>query len=378
MIPSQKIAFVVHGLNLGGAEKFMISLINHFLKNDCEVVLYLLSNEMHLLHEIDERVKVDVILRKYRFDFTASFRLKQKLLNDNIDKIVCINTYSFFFVKLGLLFNKNFQVYLSVHSTIPTSLKNYVQNFLYFKLLQKNDTVIYLCENQKQYLKKNYFLNHHNDYVINNGVDTLYFNPVKFQPIDRYLYRMSFNLKHNEKVILKVARLSPEKGHHDAIEALYLLHDKYKEKAHLFFVGDGKPEYVNELKNYVIDRGLQDFVHFEGNKIDVRKYYLIADLFTLTSYNTETFSLAALEAMAFGLPCSLTEIGGASEMHLSGLTGILTRPHDPLNIADSWYNLLTRQPKKEKIRQFVLDKFEVSQMLAYYQKILFQPILNVS
>lgn len=365
---TKKIGFIIHGLNIGGAEKFMISLINYFQNNNYQIVLFLLSDTKLLLHEINQDVKIHIVSRKFKYDIFTAFRIKKLILDESLQKIVCINVYSFFFAKLGFLWNDRVQFILSVHTTVPKTIKQYIQHFIFCTLIESNDIIIYLCKNQKEYFKKNYYIKSSNEFIINNGINTDYFSPVHFKPIDRYIYRSVYGIKHNEKIILKVARISPEKGHEDAIESLTVLHDKYKEYAHLFFIGDGDEKYVNSLKKLVKKRKLDSYVHFEGKNYDVRKFYIMSDVFTLTSISTETFSLAALEAMAFGLPCSLTEIGGASEMHVHNLTGILTRPSDPFDIATSWYLLLNKSPQKESIRKYVTDHFNISSMLYRYKK----------
>jgi glycosyltransferase involved in cell wall biosynthesis len=96
---------------------------------------------------------------------------------------------------------------------------------------------------------------------------------------------------------------------------------------------------------------------------------MLADVYTLTS-DTETFSLSALEAMSFGLPCSLTDIGGASEMIEINKTGVLSTPGDPVSIAASWNTLLTLEFNREYIRQRVLDNFTSVDMVRHYEALL--------
>ena len=370
MLRNTKIAFVIHGLPMGGAEKFMIGLINYFFEKGHNPILIMLSNDNKLLNEVNYGIKIYTIIKHTRYDLTISKKIRNIISEENVDKVFCINSYSFFLTKIAFLFNKKIHFYLSIHSTIPKSIKNAFLNFIYYRLLSKNDNIIYLCENQKKYLIDTYLLPKTNHFIINNGINTEYFNPIYFNSFDNENTRFLYNLTNEDSIILKVARIQPEKGHDDAIEALYILHNKYKEKAHLFFVGDGPELYKSSLTKHISKKKLAPFIHFVGNHEDVRSFYNMADIFTLTSYNTETFSLAALEAMAFGLPCSLTNIGGASEMSIPGKTGLLTTPHDPLSIADSWYKLLTSKIKKPFIRQYILDNFKQTDMFINYQKVI--------
>jgi glycosyltransferase involved in cell wall biosynthesis len=99
---------------------------------------------------------------------------------------------------------------------------------------------------------------------------------------------------------------------------------------------------------------------------------MISSIFTLTSHSIETFSLAALEAMSFSLPCSLTDIGGANEMISEGINGFLTQPHNSFSIAESWNHLLNGQFDKQQIRGLVLQQFTSNKMLDQYINLLKQ------
>mgnify|MGYP000075277488 FL=1 len=364
------IAFVIHGLCMGGAEKFTITLLNHLHQKGYPVFLISLSEDRTLENELHPNIPIFTLLRKSKYDLSIKDKIRYVLMQNQTDKVFCINSYAYFLTKLALLKNRSIDVYLSLHSTVASNIKNYVQNLFYFRMIDPTDHIIFLCQKQKEYLSKNYFISNPNQHVINNGIDTNYFRPNKETEIIRTAARTRFNLSHDESVILKVARIAPEKGHLDAIEALYLLHDKYKEQAHLIFVGDGPSIYKYKIRKSIAERGLEDYVHFEGNQQDVRGYYQFADLFTLTSHSTETFSIAALEAMACGLPCSMTDVGGASEMIVPGVNGLLTTPHDPLSMAESWYTLLSGKPKRDLIRAHVVEHFDKRSMLAKYDAIL--------
>lgn len=365
----KKIAFVILGMGIGGAEKFLVAVINYFCRHNYQAVLFLLSNNRELVPMLDKRVRIVAITKRSRLDIWVGARIKEQIRKEGIRKVFCVNTYAFFLTRLFFYFDRGTRFYLSLHSTIPFSKKYYWQNLLYFRLIRRNDKVIYLCKNQKQYLKRKYYLLHSNDYVVYNGIDTEYFDPGALSPIDKPAFRKQYHIGEKDKVILMVARLQAEKRHTDAIEALSILHKKYNNPAHLLIVGTGEDGYVRSIRRFSEERNMQSFVHFAGNHQDVRKFYCISDLFTLTS-NSETFSLAALEAMAFGLPCSLTNVGGASEMILPGVTGSLSTPEDPLSIADSWNQLLTQNTKSGWIRRYVLQNFNAEQMLEQYYSIM--------
>ena len=369
-VKKMKIAFVIHGLSMGGAEKFLIYLVNRLSDLGHDPIIITLSNDKTLLHELNKNVSVFTILRSHKFDFSVANRIRQTIRAQEIDHIFCINMFSFFLTKLGLLFSKQIQFYLSLHSTDPVSFKNQLANLIYFRFVNRKDIVIYICQNQKNFLKRKYFISSFHDEVIYNGIDTSFFDPALFSDFNTQSLKEQYGMSPSDMLILKVARLRIEKGHVDAIQALSILHSQFSLKAHLLFVGNGDEVFISSLKDLASKFGLDGYIHFSGIQSDVRKFYMISSIFTLTSHSIETFSLAALEAMSFSLPCSLTDIGGASEMISEGVNGFLTQPHNSFSIAESWHKLLNGQFDKQKIRRLVIQKFTSNRMLDQYIKLL--------
>ena len=364
-----KVAFVIHGLPMGGAEKFLISLVNDFQRKNMNPLLILLSNDNKLISEIDKNVTIVEILKKNRFDLGISKRIKNEIVSRNIKKIFCVNTYSFFLTKISFLRDKNVEFYLSPHTTKAFSLYNYIQNKIYTRTIGKNDTVIYLCNNQNQYYRKTYKLEKNKELIVYNGVDTDKFDRNKFSEYDESEIKKELGIKENEKVILMVARIEKEKNHKIAISAMSKLVQVMNGKVHLVFVGSGEEMYINDLKSYTQSLKIEKNIHFTGNSNDVGRYYMVADIFTLTS-NSETFSIAALEAMSFGIPCTLTNVGGASEMIDKNINGSIMNSNDSESIAKTWENVLTKVYIREEIRNNIKTNFSIDKMLTKYNEIL--------
>jgi glycosyltransferase involved in cell wall biosynthesis len=364
-----KVAFVIHGLPMGGAEKFLISLVNYFQRNNKNPLLILLSDDNKLINEVDEHVTIVKILKKNRFDVSISKRIKKEINSRNIKKIFCVNTYSFFLTKISFLRDKNVEFYLSPHTTIAFSFYNYIQNKIYTKTIGKNDTVIYLCNNQNQYYRKTYMLEKNKEMIVYNGVDTDKFDRNKFSEYDESEIKKEFGIKENEKIILMVARIEKEKNHKIAISAMSKLVQIMNDKVHLVFVGSGDKMYINDLKSYTQTLKIEKNIHFTGNSNDVGRYYMVADIFTLTS-NSETFSIAALEAMSFGIPCALTNVGGASEMIDKNINGSIMNSNDSESIAKTWENVLTKEYIRQEIRNNIKTNFSIDKMLTKYNEIL--------
>ena len=356
-----KYVFVIHGLPIGGAEKFLISLLHYFTDKGVDCNLILLSDDLTLKHELPINIPFYVIQKSYKIDFKAFYQLRKNLKILSADLIICINPYSYFIVKIATSFSDNFKICLSPHSTIPFNFKNRLQTYLYYLLFNANDLIIFLCNAQQKYLIEHFPIQTRYSLVINNGIDLDYFNSKQhFGSLNFITDKCT-----TAKKILYVARLSPEKRHQDAIEVVKNLNKIHDYDIHLFIVGEGSPIYSNQLRKLVVDNGLSHLIHFMGSHNDVRPFYKAADLFLMTS-SSETFSIAAIEAMSFGLPCILTEVGGSSEIVQPDYNGYLCEPENINDITEKCSKALDKIWNRSKIIDNVISKYSKNTMLLQY------------
>ena len=366
-----KICFVIHGLSMGGAEKFLINIANYFDKIGIQNNILLLSNDSDLINEISNRIKVFKFIRNSRYDMNIFKKIKYHIDEQNYTTIFCINTYAFFFVRISMFLNNKMSIILSPHTTKPFSTYKYIQNWIYCRLIRKQDKIIYLCKNQQQYFKKIYRYNTKNDNVVYNGINENYFSPYFYSEMDRINRRKCLGINETEKIILQVARISEEKKHINSLKALSIIHNIYKIKPHLIIVGTGDKEIIKLLDNEVEKLNLKNYVHFVGNQEDVRPYYFISDLFTLTS-ESETFPISVLEALSFGLPCVLTNVGGVEEIIISERYGRIAKEGNPNSIANEWNYTLRSNFDAELIRKYLISNFSAEKMFEKYRKIIFE------
>lgn len=155
---------------------------------------------------------------------------------------------------------------------------------------------------------------------------------------------LGINLKPNIPVILFVGGLDRAhyfKGVHLLLKALASLSHKNWQ---LLVVGDGelKNEYIKQAKNLNLDSRVF-FTGRLGND-DLIKAYNVAQLFILPSLNeAEAFGLAAVEAMACGLPIIASYLPGLRSLITTGDNGILVNPGDIEELAEA-INFLIQRP----------------------------------
>lgn len=102
--------------------------------------------------------------------------------------------------------------------------------------------------------------------------------------------------------------------------------------------------------------GISDKVIFFGNSNDIDQILKYSDLFLLPS-ETESFGLAALEAMAFGVPVISSNSGGIPEVNENGISGYLSNVGD---VDDMSKNAISILKSNEIHQQFKTAAFEVA------------------
>ncbi|MFQ5905076.1 MAG: glycosyltransferase [bacterium] len=140
-----------------------------------------------------------------------------------------------------------------------------------------------------------------------------------------------------EKTILYVGRLSPEKGVETLIRALALKRAKYQDLK-LLIVGAGPS--LGELKELAAKLGVDDCVRFCGKLAytEIRKTYESGSLFVHPGVWPEPFGRGILEAMASGVPVIASDTGSAPE--LLGGCGLLFEPGNVEQLASRIDSLL--------------------------------------
>jgi glycosyltransferase involved in cell wall biosynthesis len=129
----------------------------------------------------------------------------------------------------------------------------------------------------------------------------------------------------DEPVVGTVGNLTAKKDHRTLLAAFAELRDSYP-SARLLVVGTGPLEA--ELREFTALLGLAEAVTFLGMRDDVGDVLAALDVFVLSSTH-EGLPIALLEALAAGLPCVVTAVGGIPEVLQDGREGYLVPAGDP-------------------------------------------------
>jgi L-malate glycosyltransferase len=204
-------------------------------------------------------------------------------------------------------------------------------------------------------------------------IDTVYnfIDERVHRKINSLALKDNLHIHRDEKVIIHVSNFRTVKRVPDVIRTFSKIVKHVP--ARLLLVGDG-PE-MTVVCNLVTELGLRDKVLFLGKQDNVEELYSLSDLMLLLS-EKESFGLVALEAMACGVPCIGTNVGGIPEVIEDGVNGFICEVGDIDMIADRALSLLkdpiTYESFSNQSVQAVQEKFNANLIVQQYEKIYFK------
>ena len=197
--------------------------------------------------------------------------------------------------------------------------------------------------------------------VIRNFVDVERFNR---KPIDAFRKVIAPN---GERILLHASNFRKVKRVQDVVKIFYEVHKKIKSK--LLFIGDGPERSTAE--DLARELGVFDEMRFVGKQEQMEDILAIGDLFLLTS-EYESFGLAALEAMAAGVPVVSTNAGGLSEINIPGVTGYMGNIGDVITMSQQSLDILTNDDVLKNFKANAAAharKFDIHNIIPLYEKL---------
>jgi N-acetyl-alpha-D-glucosaminyl L-malate synthase BshA len=182
--------------------------------------------------------------------------------------------------------------------------------------------------------------------------------------------KREYGIDEDEKVIIHVSNFRKVKRVQDVIYSFQLIQRKINAK--LLLVGDG-PE-MSFVSRLVRELGLTDKVLFLGKQDNLEQLYSISDLMLLLS-EKESFGLVLLEAMACGVPCIGTNIGGIPEVIHEGKTGFLSEIGDINTVSNHAIHILSNPDLHKKMSEHAIyiakNDFHSEKIVSQYESIYY-------
>jgi len=197
--------------------------------------------------------------------------------------------------------------------------------------------------------------------VIHNFVDVQRFQK---KPIDAFRRVIAPG---GERIILHASNFRKVKRVLDVVKIFAIVNSAIPTK--LLFVGDGPERPAAE--SLARELGVASDIRFVGKQEQMEEILAVGDLFLLTS-DYESFGLAALEAMAAGVPVISTNAGGLPEINVDGETGYLSNVGNVDEMAKHAMHILKDDATLQQFKQHAGDHaklFDIHNIIPKYERL---------
>jgi len=347
--------YVITKLELGGAQKQLLNLLNHLDKE--KFVPFLFCAQDGLLLQ-DALSITGLAIKRSKFlerkinplkDLLALFEIYRFIKKNNIQ---LVHTHSSKAGILGRLAARLAGVRVIVHAVHGWGFNDFQPAVLrkWFIFLEKfcarfSNRLIVVSYHDKQKGLDNRIGQESQYHIIRYGIDYLEFS-LKDQNI-----RKELGLNANDLVVGMISCFKPQKCPQDFIKLAFLVNQVLPEVKFLL-VGDGiLRKRVRELINKF---SLESNVILTGWRRDISRILSAIDVFVLTSL-WEGLPITVLEAMIASKPVVVTQTGGVSEVIIEGKTGFLVGPGDINNMSRKLAILLRNENLRRQIGENAKD-----------------------
>lgn len=364
-----RLAFVTNSLTHGGAERHTIALVDRLAERGHECHAAYVKHAAGQLAGLFGAASVTCLHAARYLDLRSVRRLSRLLAQFRPAVVVAANAYSAMYARLALrLSGLRAPLAITYHTTMPANRKEWLQLLYYRPLFWSADCVVFVCEAQRRYWLARRLRGRRNE-VIYNGIDPAGWRP----PTEKEAAdgRGRLGLAPEEFVVGVCAMLRPEKNHVQMVDAIAALRARGV-PARALLIGEGPTRAAVEAR--AAQLGVARHVLITGAQDDVRPLLGACDVAALCS-RRETFSIAALEAMAMARPVVHAELGGAAEMISHGHDGMLFPAGDTQALVERLAELAEprlRSRMGAAARASVVSRFAEQAMVERYEQLFLE------
>lgn len=335
----------------------------HFVTYQQPVRLGLLSNNIYF-HEV--HVPDYPLFRYQPYELALSSKLVDTIKQYGIEVLhvhyAIPHAYAGYMAKKML---KEEDIYIPMITTLHGTDITLVGNHPFYKpavtfSINKSDIVTSVSADLKQKTLEIFDV-HKGIEVIPNFIDSKKYSN-NFTDCQR-----SLMASEEEKIITHISNFRKVKRIADVIDVFYRVQEQIPSK--LIMVGEGPEKEKAEKQCERL--GIEKKVLFLGNSNEIDRILCFSDLFLLPS-ETESFGLAALEAMANKVAVISSNSGGIPEVNKHGVSGFLSNVGDVGEMAKNAVHLLSNDERLETFKENALKiahQFEICNILPLYEEV---------
>jgi N-acetyl-alpha-D-glucosaminyl L-malate synthase BshA len=206
-------------------------------------------------------------------------------------------------------------------------------------------------------------------FEVDNGIEVIpnFIDTERFYRQDKEHFKQAL-CPNGEKVIVHVSNFRPVKNTKQVVEIFHRVRETHSD-VKLLLVGDGPDRVPTERK--ARELGVYDDIRFLGKQDPIEEILSIADVFLMPS-ESETFGLAALEAMACNVPTVVSDVGGLPELVEDSDTGYLCPLGDVDAFTDRVRTLLGDEDLHDRMSQAArnraVETFDIDRVVPMYER----------
>lgn len=363
-----RITYVIGSLEIGGAERQLVRLVNGLDRRRFQPSLICLFGSGPLQTELDEGItlacpRLPSLSRTSRHDaVTTAIRLLGAVRREiRRQKPDIVHAYMMTAYVLAAVAGRaaGARLIIGARRGLVTHHEYPYRRWRLFARMANHLIDFHVCNSEavRQLAVTQERIPIERTGVIYNGVDF----DVRSEPV---MMAPEWGVRPGEGCAAMVANFHAYKGHLDALAALTLVVRRYP-RFKLILFGDGAER--GSIERYRREHHLESNVVLAGARLDAASLLSAFD-FTVLASSQESFPNALMESMARGVPVVATRVGGVPELVRDGIDGLLVQAGNPEQLATAMLELLDDAEKRRRMgemgRARIRDDFSVKAMVA--------------
>jgi glycosyltransferase involved in cell wall biosynthesis len=367
---------ILSSLQIGGAEKQVVTLLKHVDKKKYRIILCCLHSGGPLEKEIkNEEIEIVLLRMRLRYILFAMFKLIRLMKKENIQ---IVHTHLYFDHLFGRIAARIAGVPVIVTTEHGRGMWKKGRHLLFERIANRfTDMRIAVSEDIRQIRIQREHTPPEKVITIPNAINEDDFIVSDYVHSDK---RKALGINSDDLVIGTVARFDPDKALDKLLEAAYLV-VKSIENVKIILVGNG-PLRKN-LEDHAARLKIADKVVFTGARTDIVELLSIMDVFVISSIR-EGIPVSLLEAMAAERAVVATNVGGNAEVINDESCGLIVAPNDIDALAIGIISLLNNKALRERmgrkarvrIQENFSVKSQVGKIESLYEEILMSKLKN--
>lgn len=356
-----KVLQIIDSLQVGGAEKLLIETVPKLVEKGFEVDVLLLNGIRTPFYNELESMNNCNIYSLGRSYYNPLYILKMIPFLKKYDLVhVHLFPAQYLAVFAKLFVKNNVKLFFTEHSTSNRRLSTSGLRFMEKWIYSKYSKITCITKEVKQNLIDKLSLDKEKLIVIQNGINLEKINEANKNN------RVDFGFLKDDRIIIMVAGFRIEKDQDTLIKTMSLIAKNYK----LLLIGDGQRRII--LENLIKKEQLEDRVFLLGIRSDIFSLYKMCNIAVLSSH-WEGFGLAAVEAMACGIPTIASNVDGLAQVVEDG--GVLFEKGNTFDLKtkiemleDTTYYSTIIESGLKKAQDYSLD-FMVEKLINIYKSV---------